>query len=192
MTALFVRGLRRVPSLQATVVCNAANMLMTVRCCCCCCCSDSGAVALMPTADWRRPVPPQCARHRTHLEYNNNMGCKNKNDTPHITDDGTPDAVYAACAGRARCCSFPGANRGALVTGGGVSNDGPLPHLSGSSYCAKELRLRRCQGAAACCTPLPHPSSPRARTADAHTPPNQIPSLRPICTCRRAEMGRIR
>jgi hypothetical protein len=73
MTALFVRGLRRVPSLQATVVCNAANMLMTVRCCCCCC-SDSGAVALMPTADWRRPAPPQCARHRTHLEYNNNMG----------------------------------------------------------------------------------------------------------------------
>lgn len=31
MTALFVRSLQRLPSLQATVISNAANMLATVR-----------------------------------------------------------------------------------------------------------------------------------------------------------------
>jgi hypothetical protein len=34
MTALFVHSLQRLPSLQATVISNAANMAATVRSCC--------------------------------------------------------------------------------------------------------------------------------------------------------------
>jgi hypothetical protein len=49
MTTLFVRSLQRLPSLQATVISNAANMAATVRSRAC---TASKAGMLLPTVRW--------------------------------------------------------------------------------------------------------------------------------------------